>query len=120
MNTRKVGSEKELQTVAFLQEQGVEILEQNFRSKQGEIDIIGRDGEYLVFVEVKFRKSENRGNALSAVDLRKQKKICQVADYYRYLHHYGDNTAIRYDVVAIQDEEFVWVKNAFSHIFRGR
>ncbi len=51
MNTREKGAQKEQQVCACLLSEGVEILEKNFRSRQGEIDIIGRDGEYLVFLK---------------------------------------------------------------------
>ncbi|MBQ2250778.1 MAG: YraN family protein, partial [Lachnospiraceae bacterium] len=56
-NKRTTGSHYEQQVAAFLQKQGFEILEMNFRCKSGEIDIIARDGSYLVFVEVKYRRS---------------------------------------------------------------
>ena len=81
------------------------ILERNFRrGRNGEIDIIGRDGKYLVFVEVKYRSGDEKGNAAEAVTTAKQRTICRVADYYRYLHHYGEDTWVRYDVVAIQGD----------------
>ena len=115
MNTRKVGADKEQDAVVFLLENGMEILEQNFRCRQGEIDIIGRHEGYLVFVEVKYRKTTAFGTAMEAVTPAKQRRICRVADYYRYRHRYEANTAVRYDVVAVQDGEFQWVKNAFPH-----
>lgn len=93
------------------------ILERNFRrGRNGEIDIIGRDGKYLVFVEVKYRSGDEKGNAAEAVTTAKQRTICRVADYYRYLHHYGEDTWVRYDVVAIQGEALHWIPNAFRII----
>lgn len=117
MNKRKVGADKEQMAAAYLEKQGMEIVERNFRNRQGEIDMIARHGEYLVFVEVKYRSNHSKGSALEAVDYRKMRQICKVADYYRYLHRLGNNTMIRYDVVAIQGEEIVWIPNAFSHIY---
>lgn len=117
LNKRKVGSNKERLAADYLEMQGMLIVERNFRNRQGEIDIIARHGEYLVFVEVKYRSSQYRGYALEAVDYRKQRQICKVADYYRFLHKLGTGTMIRYDVVAIQGEEIVWIPNAFSHIY---
>lgn len=97
------------------------ILERNFRrGRNGEIDIIGRDGKYLVFVEVKYRAGTEKGSALEAVTPEKQKMICEVADYYRILHKYDENTWVRYDVVAIQGEQIIWVPNAFLHHYRTR
>ena len=117
MNKRKVGAGKEQIAAAYLEEQGMKITERNFRSRQGEIDIIGYHGKYLVFVEVKYRRDNSKGSALAAVTYQKQRQICKVADYYRYLHKLGGNAMLRYDVVAIQGEEIVWIPNAFPHIY---
>lgn len=117
MNKRKTGSDKEAIAATYLEERGMKIVERNFRNRQGEIDIIGYHNGYLVFVEVKYRTGNGKGSALEAVDYRKIRQICKVADYYRYLHKLGMNTMIRYDVVAIQGEEIQWIQNAFSHIY---
>ncbi len=101
----------------YLKENGMVILEHNYRVRFGEIDLICQDGEYLVFVEVKYRSSTAMGTALSAVNYKKQRQICKVADYYRMSHHLGENTNIRYDVLAIQQEDIIWLKNAFLHIY---
>ena len=93
------------------------IKERNYRNRQGEIDIIGYHEGYLVFAEVKYRSGKEKGYAVEAVDYRKQKQICKVADYYRYIHKLGDNTAVRYDVVAVQEAKVEWLKNAFPHIY---
>lgn len=118
MNTREKGAQKEQQVCACLLSAGVEILERNFRIRQGEIDIIGRDGEYLVFFEVKYRKGTSRGSAAEAVGIAKQKRICQVADYYRMRHHCAEDTPIRFDVVAVDGETVNWIKNAFDYVGR--
>ncbi len=121
MNTRKKGKEKEGLAADYLEQQGMRIVERNFRGRQGEVDLVGYDGGYLVFVEVKYRADDRKGAASEAVTLHKQGQICKVADYYRFLHCLGENTAVRYDVVAIQGEEIIWIKNAFPHIyFRNR
>ena len=99
----------------FLEKKGVLILERNFRCRQGEIDLICRDGEYLVFVEVKYRRNNQKGAPQEAVGTAKQKKICLVGAYYRMLHHLGNDTAVRYDVIAIEGEEIQWIPNAFPH-----
>lgn len=117
LNTRQKGTDKERLAAAYLTSQGMRIVECNFRGRQGEIDIIGYHKDYLVFVEVKYRSSEAKGTALAAVDMRKQRQICKVADYYRYLHKLGENTKLRYDVIAIQGERIQWIQNAFLHIY---
>lgn len=119
MNKRKVGFAKEEFAATYLQQQGLVILQRNFSCRQGEIDIIACHGDYLVFVEVKYRRETSMGTALEAVDYRKQRRICKVADYYRFLHKIGNQRMIRYDVVAIQGEKVQWVKNAFPHIYAG-
>lgn len=117
MNKRQTGNEKELQAAAYLEEQGMQIVEHNFRNRQGEIDLIGMHQGYLVFVEVKYRSNIEKGYALSAVDFRKQRQICKVADFYRVSHHVGTNVGVRYDVVGIQGDEISWIQNAFPHVY---
>lgn len=118
INRRRVGTDKEELAAAFLESRGLRILEHNFRCRQGEIDLIARDGEYLVFVEVKYRKSREFGDAAGAVGPAKQKTICRVADFYRLSRGLGEGTSVRYDVVAIQGEEVRWIPNAFFHRYR--
>lgn len=100
----------------YLENGGMQILERNYRCKLGEVDIIGRHNGYLVFVEVKYRASTNRGYALQAVDVKKQRRICRVAAFYRASNRIGWNTAIRYDVVAVQGGKIQWLQNAFMHV----
>ena len=120
INKRRIGAIMEARAAQYLEEQGMQILERNYRCRRGEIDLIGQDGEYLVFVEVKFRSTTGSGYAADAVDVRKQRRICRVADYYRAIHGLGDNTAVRYDVVTVQGDEITWIRNAFPHIYQRR
>lgn len=118
MNKRALGSDQESLAAKYLEEQGMQIVERNYRNKHGEIDLIGYHKGYLVFIEVKYRSGTVAGSAAESVDWRKQRKICRVADYYRYTHGIGDNIGVRYDVVAIQREEINWIPNAFLHVYR--
>jgi len=118
MNKRKTGSIYEEQAASFLQRRGVRIVERNYRNRQGEIDLIGYDGDYLVFIEVKYRRDDSKGAPQEAVDSAKQSHICRVADYYRMTHGIGEFTPIRYDVVAFCGEETEWIRNAFEHRWR--
>lgn len=115
--TRALGSAGEQKAASYLEKQGVHIVEKNFRDRQGEIDLIGMQEGCLVFVEVKYRSTRGKGIPESAVTLHKQRKICRCADYYRYLHHYGEDTAVRYDVLAIEGGQIRWYRDAFSHLF---
>ena len=114
MNKRQVGTQYESMAVQYLTEAEYHILERNFRCRTGEIDIIAKDGAYLVFVEVKYRASAACGSALEAVDYRKQQSILRVAQYYMVSHGYGTQTNCRFDVVAIQGTEITLIQNAFG------
>lgn len=116
-NKRALGAEKERLAAAYLEMHGMRILERNYRTRHGEIDLIGRQSGYLVFIEVKYRRSNTTGNALDAVDYRKQCQICRIADAYRAMHRIGADCGIRYDVLAIQGKEITWIPNAFDHIY---
>lgn len=115
MNKRAVGTAYEKLAGEYLKQQGYEILEYNFRCRIGEIDMIAKDGAYLVFVEVKYRSSGKSGNPLEAVNQRKQRVISKVASYYCLTHGYPDTKPCRFDVVAISGEEYTLIKNAFEY-----
>ena len=117
VNTRKKGAEYEGIATKYLRGQGVEILGRNYRNRRGEIDIIGKDGDYTVFFEVKYRKDAGNGYPTESVNYRKQRNICMVADYYRMIHQMGEYVPVRYDVVSICGVEITWYKNAFEHIY---
>lgn len=113
MNHRKTGTEKEQIAAAYLQKQGMRILEMNYRYRQGEIDIIGWESGYLTFVEVKYRKDGQMGMPEEAVHIYKQRKICTGAKVYCYLHKVRADCPVRFDVVAICGEQIRWYQNAF-------
>ncbi len=117
MNTREKGAAYEQIAAQYLQKHGITIVERNYRNRRGEIDLIGKDGDYTVFIDVKYRKDSEAGQPAEAVNYGKQRKICNVADYYRMVHHMGDFTPVRYDVVAICGAEITWYQNAFEHIY---
>lgn len=115
-NNRTLGAFYEEQAVKFLEEQGLRILERNFRCKNGEIDIIAAEGKTRVFVEVKYRFSWSAGSAASAVTPAKQKIISRVASYYLYTKVHSFEVPCRFDVIAFEGEEPHWYKNAFDYI----
>ena len=104
INKRPVGSTREAEAASYLEKNGYQILEHNYRCRQGEIDLIARDGRYLVFIEVKYRRTLRSGYPEEAVDKRKQQKIWRTARYYLYRHGYGEDTPCRFDVVSITGE----------------
>lgn len=112
-NNRALGSRYEQMAADFLKSRGAVVVEQNYRCSRGEIDLIVRDGRYLVFAEVKYRSSGRKGDPAEAVDACKQQRIRQVARYYLYSHRYGEDTPCRFDVVSILGKEIHWIRNAF-------
>lgn len=117
MNKRQIGSTKEELARRYLQNQGVKILEQNYRNRSGEVDLIGKEGNYLVFFEVKYRRNHQLGYPEEAVGYYKQRQICKVADYYCLCHNIPLNMGRRYDVLAIEGTEIRWIRNAFPHFY---
>ena len=112
MNRRETGTQYEERAAEYLIAQNYQILERNYRIRSGEIDIIARDGTVLVFIEVKYRKNDESGNPLEAVDIRKQRKIIKVERYYLYQKKYGD-VPCRFDVIGICGSHIEHIKDAF-------
>ena len=113
MNKRKTGQEQEVKAACFLKTQGYQILERNYRCKKGEIDLIAREGQYLVFVEVKYRKDDKKGYPAQAVDQRKQQKIRKSAMIYLKKNHLSFEQQMRFDVVEILGKKIRVIKHAF-------
>ena len=115
------GKKSESIATVHLKKHGYKILEQNYRTKLGEIDIIAKDKDTLVFVEVKARKSNRFGNPKWAVTPRKQKKISMVALLYMKSTKQS-NVKARFDVVAISSAKdkpnIEIVKNAFELAYK--
>ncbi len=114
---QKFGKESEDLAVRSLKKQGYKIIEKNYRCKLGEIDIIAKDKDTIVFIEVKARSSDYFGDAKSGVSPQKQMKISMVALYYlKETDQNGKNA--RFDVVAIDKkmgkQNIEIVKNAFD------
>ena len=118
LNSRqKFGEKSESIAVSYLKKKGYKIVEQNYRTKLGEIDIIAKEKGTIVFVEVKSRKSKNFGNPKWAVTPQKQRKISMVALQYLKTTRQS-NVKARFDVVSIifsYDNPVIEViKNAFE------
>ena len=115
INKRQKGAAYEQIAAAHLISKGFEILEFNYRCKMGEVDIIAKDGEYLVFVEVKYRANDSKGYPLEAVTIQKQKSISKCALHYLMMNHLSD-VPVRFDVVGILGDKKEHIKNAFEFI----
>lgn len=114
-NKREIGFEYEKIAGKYLEEHGYEILEYNFYSRHGEIDIIAKHGEYLVFVEVKYRDNDKKGDPLEAISMQKQRTISKCALYYLKKNGMQD-VSVRFDVVGILGSKIQVIENAFDFI----
>jgi putative endonuclease len=109
------GQQAEQQALDFLQSQGLKLQERNFRCKTGEIDLVMRDVETLVFIEVRFRQSNDFGRALETITYKKQRKLLATANRYLQMKHI--DSACRFDIVALNGSgstPIEWIKNAIQ------
>ena len=113
-NRRRTGTHYEERAAEWLTERGVQILMRNYRCRFGEIDLIGLDGPYLVFFEVKYRSGSRMGNAAAAVGRRKQETILNTARQFLAARHYRLDAPVRFDVIAVDAGIFSWYRNAFE------
>jgi len=114
VDRRATGSAAEQIAAQFLEARGLVILERNFRCRAGEVDLIARHGETLVFVEVRLRAGDAFGGAAASVDARKQAKLLRAARYYLAGQ---PEQPCRCDVVALDRldaNRIEWIRDAFS------
>ena len=101
----------------YLKNQKLKFLESNYRSRFGEIDLVMLDHEILVFIEVKYRKTNQWMSGEQAVTILKQKKLIKTAEYYLLQNQENNQRNCRFDVVSIvgskKDYDLNWIKNAF-------
>ncbi len=118
MTSSARGREAEERAWEFLQKQGARLLGRNYRCKVGEIDLIVRDGENLVFVEVRYRRDDRFGSAAESVDARKQARLIAAAQHYLHRHRSVANKPARFDVVSIAPRQdgldIQWIRDAFQ------
>ncbi|MEM7257364.1 MAG: YraN family protein [Pseudomonadota bacterium] len=112
MNKRAEGEQHEAQAAQYLQSQGLTLLQSNYHSRFGEIDLIMRDAGALVFVEVRYRKSDRFGGPRSSITEPKQRKIALTALHYLQTKKLTD-TNCRFDAVSVTPHGLDWIKDAF-------
>ncbi|MDV2858848.1 MULTISPECIES: YraN family protein [Oceanimonas] len=113
-NKRQYGALYERRAEDYLRAQGLTPVQRNYQCKPGEIDLVMRQGDTLVFVEVRFRQREDFGGAAMSVTYGKQQKLRRAA--LCYLQMKGLNEAhqsCRFDLVAIDGDQVNWIQNAF-------
>jgi putative endonuclease len=111
-STVSAGKVGEDQAVALLRRAGLKIVERNYRCRLGEIDVIARDGDTLVFVEIRTRSSAAHGDAIETVGSVKQRRIARAAEHYLAFEK-PKAKAFRFDVVGITAGQPVHIRDAF-------
>ncbi len=116
MNIGVFGLQAEDKAVRYLKKQGFQIIARNFQSRFGEIDIIGENNEYIIFVEVKGRSEKSIAEPKEFVDLKKQRKIIKTAQIY--LSENPTEKQPRFDVVEVKKQkgktEVYYIPNAYE------
>jgi len=117
-STKNKGQTSENFARQYLVNNGLEYITSNYRNRQGEIDIILLEGDVYIFVEVKYRKNNQFGGAISAITYKKIQKIKQCAKYYLQQNDLNEyNTSCRFDIIALEGDinqpQTTWLKNAF-------
>ena len=110
VNTREIGNKYEDKSVEILVKEECKILERNYQNRFGEIDIIAEKNKEIVFIEVKYRKTNKFGYGYEAVDRRKIIKILKLANYYIQSKKYQDYK-IRFDCMSYLGDELDWIKD---------
>jgi putative endonuclease len=113
----RTGRWAEDQALDYLRGNGLRLLRRNFRCRLGEIDLVMADRDLIVFVEVRFRSSNQFGSGFDTVTRAKQRRLIAAARAY-LARHASDSTTCRFDVMSVTQRnyapEFVWLKNAFD------
>jgi len=108
-----VGKDAEARAEHFLQHEGLKPVARNYRCRGGEIDLVMRDGEHLVFVEVRYRSRDDFGGAAASVGRNKQRRLILAAQHYLQSSRWRG--PCRFDVVAFGKEQArTWIRDAFG------
>jgi len=116
LDKQSLGKNGEEYTAHIIQEAGLRLIELNYRCPKGEMDIIARDAETLVFIEVRTRRSSYRGWGEESITPNKTRRLQAIASYYVQQQGYKSWPSMRFDVVAIrwigENPEINWIKAA--------
>ena len=123
VTTREQGEYTENLACRFLENKGLKLIEKNFNCRVGEIDLIMKDADNLVFVEVRYRRSNNFGSGAESITASKQLKLVKTALLYLQQHEKLNKYPSRFDVISItgfietdniNKINFDWIENAFD------
>ncbi len=111
--TTSLGHAGEDAAQAYLEEQGLKLIQRNFRCRAGEIDIIMRDASTLVFVEVRLRNREDHVSGAESITRGKMRRLARTAEFYLQMYPPAGEFECRFDVVSI-GRSIEWIRNAFT------
>ena len=115
LSRKQTGDAWELKARRWLEGKGLRFVAANVRGRGGEIDLIMKDGQTIVFVEVRYRQSSRFGGAAASVTLAKHQTLLQTAHLWLARHNGSfDTVDCRFDVVAFTGNAIDWLKNAFG------
>lgn len=116
MITQQTGQLAENKALIYLTAQGLKLVTKNYSCRLGEIDLIMRDKEYLVFIEVRSRKSMSFGGGVASITFAKRQKIIKTTSHYMLKHQLQDKYPLRFDVISIDGSSgsITWLKDAFG------
>lgn len=109
------GDNAEMQALNFLKNEGMQLLERNYRCIFGEIDLIMQDQAEVVFIEVRYRTHTAFGDAIESIDQHKQQKLLKTATHFLQKKAWLDKVNCRFDVVGFSKANIEWIKDAFSY-----
>ena len=113
-STRERGRDGEDRAAALLLERGLEILERNVTCSGVELDLVAREGETIVFVEVRGRSDARRGHPLETIDARKRGRLRRGATAWLVSRELWERVPVRFDVVALVGDDVEWLRAAFE------
>jgi putative endonuclease len=111
---RATGNRFEDAAREFLEARGLRLVRANFLCRHGEIDLVMRDGDTLVFVEVRYRRNAAFGGALGSVTMAKRRKLISAAHIWMAWHPNDARRPSRFDVLAFEGDDVEWVRAAFD------
>jgi putative endonuclease len=114
MDRRQTGTLAENSAAAFLEAQGFQIVARNFLRRVGELDVVAREGDLLVIVEVRTRADDRFGGAAASVTPAKQRRIALTAALFLDQHPELRRCRVRFDVIVIRDGRIEWLRHAFD------
>lgn len=113
--TQSIGYRAEQNARRFLQRQGLQWIANQYTCYYGEIDLIMKEKDQLVFVEVRYRRDNHYCSAVESIGPAKQQRLIRTAYHYLQSHHLMDRMDCRFDVIGInKKQKILWIKEAFT------